>query len=235
MENIYKILEEGREAFNRQDYAIAKKSFLQFIEVEKNFADVYNFLGYICFIEDDLSGAIYFYKKAVEINPSYTEALMNLIMVLQLNNELDTAEHYMEKMKQIRKTEGLENRYCLGKIANKHWDIAKNYTGLCMYDEAIQEFKKALKLGPNFFDIRLDYAVTLRDCGQVEEAVYELDKILKSKPDYVAAYIHLGICYYKQGYIGFAIDAWQKGYALNPENNILQSFLYILDNAEEIG
>jgi hypothetical protein len=35
--------------------------------------------------------------------------------------------------------------------------------------------------------------------------------------------------------MGFAIDAWQKGYALNPENNILQSFLYILDNAEEIG
>jgi tetratricopeptide (TPR) repeat protein len=235
MKNMYKLLEEGKHAFEKQYFATAKKLFLEFIEKEKKFADVYNHLGYIYFSENNFAEAIYYYKKAVEINPSYTEAIINLIIVLQLSNDLNTAEYYMEKMKQFQETEGFEDRYCLGKIANKHWELAKDYNSLCMHNEALEEYEKALKLGPNFFDIRLDYAITLRDCGKIEESVFELDKIIKNKPDYVDAYIHLGICYYKQGYMGFAIDAWQKGYALNPENNILQSFLYILDNAEEIG
>ena len=234
MENIYKLLEEGKYAFERQNYTEAKDLFLKFIATEKKFADVYNYLGYIFFNEDNLTESIEYYKKAIEINPSYTESIMNIVMVAQLNNDLETAELYMTKMKQIQETDGLRDKYCLGKIANKHWEIAKNYRNLYMYNEALEEFVKALRLGPNFYDIRLDYSITLRDFGKVEEAVYELDKILSAKPDYVAAYIHLGICYFKQGYLGFAIDAWQKGYALNPANNILQSFLYILDNAEEI-
>ena len=235
MDNIYKLLEDGKHAFERQNYAEAKNLFLKFIETEKKFADVYNYLGYIFFNEDNLIESFEYFKKAIEINPSYTEAIMNLVMIAQLKNDLKTAEFYMAKMRQIKETDGLKDKYCLGKIANKHWEIAKNYKSLYMYNEALEEFVKALKLGTNFYDIRLDYAITLRDIGKVEEAVYELDKILSAKPDYVAAYIHLGICYYKQGYLGFAIDAWQKGYALNPTNKILQSFLYILDNAEEIG
>jgi tetratricopeptide (TPR) repeat protein len=123
----------------------------------------------------------------------------------------------------------------MGKLSNMHAEIAEVYKSMLLYDEAIEEYKKALNLSPQFPDIRLNYAITLRDAGKVESAIFEFDRVLIDKKNYVDAYIHLGVSYYKLGYLGFAIDAWKKGYELDPSNKILQSFLFILNSAEEVG
>lgn len=235
MSDIFKLLDEGRDAFGKGDYFSAKKIFLEVIENNDGFADVYNSLGLICFLDDEYRSSILFYKKAVEINPFYSEALMNLVVVMHQTGNINDAEIYMKQLKQIKSVQGTADRHCLGKLANKHAETAEIYKSMFMYDGAIEEYQKALELSPEFPDIRLNYAITLRDAGRIEDAIYEFDKILIQKPQYMVAYVHLGICYYKIGYIGFAINAWKKGYELNPKDRVLKSFLFVLNNVEEIN
>lgn len=234
MSEIFRYLEEGRHAYSVANYPEAKKNFLVFIKEKDSFADVYNSLGMIFFLEDDPEASIKYYKKAIEINPAYSEALMNLVVVMHHVGNMSDAEIYMKQLKQIKEVEGTADRHCVGKLANKHAELGEMYKTLLMYDGAIEEYRKALELSPEFPDIRLSYAIILRDAGKVEDAIYELDKILINKPDFVPAYVHLGTCYYKMGYIGFAIKAWKKGFELDPNNKKLQSFLFVLENAEEI-
>jgi tetratricopeptide (TPR) repeat protein len=235
MEDIFVILEEARSYFAKKNYDKAKPLFLKFIETHTGFADVYSSLAMIYYIEDDYEKSIEYYEKAISINPNYSEAIMNIIVVLHHVGEIEKTEKYLDKLKEIKSVKGTADRYCMGKLSNMHAEIAEVYKTMLLYDEAIAEYEKALKLSPAFPDIRLNYAITLRDAGKVEDAIYEFDKVLIDKNNYVDAYVNLGVSYYKLGYLGFAIDAWQKGYQLDPNNKVLQSFLFILDNAEEIS
>ncbi|MBZ4642558.1 MAG: Tetratricopeptide 2 repeat-containing protein, partial [Deferribacteraceae bacterium] len=54
------------------------------------------------------------------------------------------------------------------------------------------------------------------------------------KENFVEAYVHLGITYFKIGYIGFAISAWKKGLAINSENKLLKTFIYLVEAAKEV-
>jgi len=232
--NIFYILERGKLDFEAGKYLEAKEKLEKFIEKNKNFADVYCKLGYIYFIEDNYLKAIEFFKKAVEINPSYTEGLINLTTSLQFIGENEEAMKYMNQLKSVSYLEGIADKHSLGKISNMHCETADAYMRLFMYKNAIDEYEKALQLNPGFPDIKLKYAIALREYGDLERAIYILDNLIIEKENFVEAYVHLGITYFKIGYIGFAISAWKKGLAINSENKLLKTFIYLVEAAKEV-
>ncbi|MCB4203803.1 tetratricopeptide repeat protein [Deferribacterales bacterium Es71-Z0220] len=233
-ESIFHLMEKGKIAFDSGKYEEAKKYFEEFIEHNKNFADVYCKLGYIYFVKDEYHKAIDFFKQAVEINPSYTEALINLATSLQYVGENDEALKYMNQLKSVTYLEGIADKHCLGKISNMHAEIADAYVSLFLYKNAIDEYEKALELNPGFPDIRLKYAIALREYGDFERAIFVLENIIMEMESFVDAYVQLGITYYKIGYIGFAISAWKKGFELNKNNKLLNTFLYLVEAAKEV-
>lgn len=232
--HIFHLMEKGKNAFESGKYKEAKKYFEEFIKHNKNFADVYCKLGYIYFIEDEYHKAIDLFKKAVEINPSYTEALINLATSLQYIGKEDEAIKYMNQLKSVAYLEGIADKHCLGKISNMHMEIADAYVSLFLYKNAIDEYEKALELNPGFPDIRLKYAIALRESGDFEKAVNVLENLTREMKSFVDAYVQLGITYYKIGYIGFAISAWKKGLELNKNNKLLNTFLYLVEAAKEV-
>lgn len=235
MDELFKNYELAKNAFDSGNYEEARTVFEKFIKENHDFADVYNYLAYIYYLDDDREKSIEFYKKSVAINPSYTEALMNLVLVLHEIGDADQAQKYMNQLKSIQYYEGVADKHCLGKLSNMHAETARAYLSLFWYEEAINEFEKALKLNPEFPDIRLEYAIALRDYGKVEESIYEFDQVIISKPVYTEAYVQQGIAFYKLGFLGFALESWKKGYELDSSNKLLKTFIYLLDGAMEVS
>lgn len=68
----------GWQYFYKNDPKIAMKRFNQAWLLDQNNADVYYGFGHLLSIRKETDKAIEFYKKAIEINPKHTFALVNL-------------------------------------------------------------------------------------------------------------------------------------------------------------
>lgn len=232
--NIYQIYEEGKKAFIEKRYDVAKERFESLSNTKIKFADVFCHLGYIYAFENEYERAVENFKKAIEINPSYTEAIIGLAVLLQDKGDLNEASLIFNQLKSVSYRDGIADDYCLGKLSNKHAELGDDYMNLFLYEGAIREYEMALKLKPSYPDIRLKYAIALREYGDFERAVFELDNVLINHPKYVDAYVHLGITYYKIGFIGFAISAWSKGMEIDRNNRLLKSFIHFVESVKEI-
>lgn len=233
--NVYQIYEEGKKAFDEKLYEIAKERFESLSNSEVKFADIFCHLGYIYTFENNYDKAIDNFRQAVKINPSYTEAIMGLAVLLQDRGEQKESETLFNQLKSVSYKGGIADDYCLGKLSNKHAELGDYYVNLFLYEGAIYEYEMALKLNPGYPDIRLKYAVALREFGNFEKAIFEMDNILIEHPRYVDAYIHLGITYYKIGFIGFALSAWKKGMEIDPDSRLLKSFIHFVESAKEVS
>jgi tetratricopeptide (TPR) repeat protein len=68
-----------------------------------------------------------------------------------------------------------------------------------MYDKAIDECKKALKIKPDFPEAYNNLGYIYYETGKYSFAINEYKKAIELKPDYISAHNNLGIAYKKVG------------------------------------
>lgn len=226
---------KGLEAFERKDYEEAKVRFLKAMEEGgQNFPDILNKLALILSLEGQREEAVQHLKRALEINPKYTEAAVNLAYLL---NELGRYEEAMEIKNRLHCLfdERLKKNidpFVLGKIANMHADTAERYIEIGYLNDAIDELKKALKLRPNFIDLRTKIAILYRETGNIDEAIEQLTHSILENPKYVPAYIQLGLTYFVMGEKELAQKQWDKALELDPQNAVAKVYLNMLKKKE---
>jgi len=84
-------------------------------------------------------------------------------------------------------------------------------------EEAIAEFRDALRLEPNNGQTRYDLATTLLQSRQYEDAADQFRAALRLMPNFVKAHNNLGVTLASQGRLDDAIDQFQKALTLQPE------------------
>src|SRR3989344_1440281 len=96
---------------------------------------------------------------------------------------------------------------------------------LNQYDAAIKEFKNALKLNPEKFDITYNIALSFFNSENYKEASNYFDKAIKLKQDNElksSAYYYKGICFLKnkksEKIVLKALDCFSKGLEINPKD-----------------
>lgn len=222
---------KGLEFFEKKDYEQAKKYFLKVMEEGgSNFPDVLNKLALILSFEGDRETAITYLKKALEINPKYTEAAVNLAYLLNEIGKYEEAMEIKNKLHHLYDERFKRNidPFVLGKIANMHSEIAERYIEIGYTHEAIEELKKALKLRPHFIDIRTKLAVLYREVGDIDSAIEHLTQSILENPNYVPAYIQLGLTYYVMGEKELAKKQWDKALELDPNNAVAKIYINML-------
>jgi len=85
-----------------------------------------------------------------------------------------------------------------------------------MKDEAIEAYKKALLLKPDYADAYSNIGAVLQDQGKLDEAIEAYNKALALKPDYAVAYNNKGNALKDQGKLDEAIEMYNKVISLNP-------------------
>jgi tetratricopeptide (TPR) repeat protein len=222
------LYDRATRAFNDGKYPEAAALFEEIIADNPRFADVYNKLGIIAHLSNFYSRACTLFKKAIEINPSYTEASMNLAITLNAMGEFDQANEVMARARQIAKTTPQAiDPFILGKLANDHFRLGNIYLDMGMNEDAIDEYKKAIKLQPKFPDVLTNLGVALRNLGQNEDALQHLRLATIANPSYLSGWVQLGITHTIMGKKELAIQILQKALAEHPHLKQLEGYLHI--------
>jgi len=235
LEELY---EQGMDAFNKNEYAIAEQAFLQILSAKPDFADVQNKMGIIYKQTNRIELAVRAFEKAVELNPRYTEASLNLAVTLSDRGSYEKAREVFEKAAQFTekaaaapvadKTKSMKpalDPFVKGKLADEHRRVGKLYYDMGLLDEAIDEYQKALRLAPTFADIITQLGIALRDQGKHNEAIKEFNRAIEINANFIPARLNLGITYYSQGFYGLAEEEWRKALKINPDNAAIKTYL----------
>lgn len=230
------LIEQGKNFFKNQAYKKAESVFEKIIADKREFADVYNMLGVINHQVGEFNKAISYFQKALKINNNYTEAMLNLSVLYNDLGEYKQARALVARSKKESKKTGNQlDPFLKGKLANKHAEVGDLYRGVGIYEKAVEEYKKALELAPNFYDIRNRLGICLRELGKKKEALKEFQKIAKEKPSYTEAQIQLGVTFYSIGQKKEARNVWNKLAALNPKHELVRMYLKLSDDQKAVS
>ena len=89
--------------------------------------------------------------------------------------------------------------------------------GLMQFVAAIDSYKQALKIKPDYAEAYYNMGVALNDKGDPEAAIESYKQALKIKPDYAEAYSNIGNVLKDQGDLEAAIDSYKQAININPD------------------
>lgn len=221
------LFQEGR-------YDEAERVFLQLVTHRpQGFADIYNKLGFIYQWRGELQKAADFFQKALNLNPKYTEAALNLAVTYNDMGLYDEAVETFNRAASVVKAQPKSlDPYIRGRLANEHARLGDLYYALGLYEEALDEYRKALTLRPNLVDIMTKIGITLRDQGALDEAIRILMRVKEVHPRYSQAFIHLGITYYMKGFVDLARSEWEALKELDPNSHGANLYLALAKKEE---
>ena len=230
-------LNAARDLYQSGDYDQAEEHLRAVLEHHDGFADVHNMLGVILQQRGDTQAACTSFERALELNPRYNEAALNLSVCY---NELGRYEEGKAVYAQaagerpapaatagspVGHNAELLDDFVRGKIANLHADLGSAYTAVGMLEAATGEYRKALELCPTFVDIRTKLATTLRDAGDTTAALDEFEAITESAPGYLPARIHMGVTLWSLGKRDEARAQWRDVLERDPDNRSVRVYL----------
>jgi tetratricopeptide (TPR) repeat protein len=229
VKGIKKLYDSGVELFDKGNYTEAEDLLMEVIRRSPGYADVHNRLGVISSLNGDLLKAAGFFRNALKLNPGYTEASLNLSITYNEMGEHEKAQQVFDHASRATlRSPGELDPFVAGKLANEHYKLGNMYVDFNLYDEAIDEYKKAVRLKPGLADIHTKLGVALVERGKVKEAISEFSAAKRANPYYGPAWVHLGLAYFRQGRKELAFREWEDALRKNPELKEARSFLNIL-------
>jgi tetratricopeptide (TPR) repeat protein len=233
-EKVHEMYHLASRQFEKENYEEARRLLEKLAEEAPFFADVYNKLGFIYHQDGAFGKAAKAFEKALELNPKYTEASLSLAVTYNNLGRYEDSEAIFHKAAAEARTDQDDlDPFIKGKLANQHAALADIYFDLGLYDEATDEYRKAVGLGKSFADLHTKLAIAHREQGDFDEALKQFQAAMTINAKYIPAYLHLGITHYKRGQIDEAVAVWEKAIAVNPNARTVKVYLEFIKNRKD--
>ena len=223
------LLAQARERFAVQDYYGAVHLLEEVLQSGRSFADVHHLLGLSLALLGQKERALAEFEHALALNPRYIEANIHRGVLL---NELGRAEEAEESFRAaaVHGEGGAAGftRPVAGKLANQHAELGDAYAEAGALARAIEQYERALELGPGFQDLRYRMARVMLEAGRPLEARDALEDVLRARPNFVDAEAALGLAHFLSGDGIGARDVWRACLARRPENARVEAYLAML-------
>jgi tetratricopeptide (TPR) repeat protein len=182
----------------------ARDSFKAALNVDALYEEAYYNLG-ISFAHEDLTTAVTYFRKAVELDPGYAKANSELGWALRRRNENTEAEYYLRKALELDERDAWTHIY-LGNLIWAKRDLSSAedlfrraidlwpnssipywcFAIFCEYEgrdeEAENLYKQALGMDPDDAQANRFFGTYLKDIGQTAKAKAYLERALELDP-----------------------------------------------------
>jgi len=140
-------------------------------------------LGAVYGVLRDFNAAEKCCRKALQLNPDFSEAHLNLGNVLKAQSRYRKAiASYREAIR--CRSDYLSAYHCLGNL----------YREVMMHDKAVETFRIGLKISPDNPSVLYDLANTYKARGEIVEAVRCFQRVLALNPGHTLAQMNLAVC-----------------------------------------
>ena len=102
---------------------------------------------------------------------------------------------------------------------------AKVLMGLGRNPEAIDCYRKAVELKPNYAEAHAALGDQYSMAGKTTEAIAAYEAAIKAKPDYAMAFLNLGVMLTRQGQLDEATQKLTHVLTLEPNNTVAKDYL----------
>lgn len=220
------LIDEARSAFIEGDYATAEPLLNQPTLLNSRNPEVFQMLATIYYDQGKFNKAITTFRKALEIDASYTDAAVGLSIILNDIGRYDEAKRIFENAKaQLDAKRQTAPPDSNEKFAAKHAELADLYLQHQRYAESAQQYTHAIQLSGKKTDLTLQLAECYVQAGQKEKAIKELKALLQTDPRLAAPRLKLGLIFYNSHHIAEAVDQWETVLRYEPRNTEAQRYL----------
>ncbi|MEQ1878780.1 MAG: tetratricopeptide repeat protein [Bdellovibrionia bacterium] len=220
------LLDGARRRFADGDYKGAEAMLHQLLMVNNRIPEVFQLLATIYYDRGQFSKAIKHFQRALEVDPTYTEASVGLSIIL---NDMGRYEEGKQVFQAAQKAlddakKKQADPYVEEKLAKQHIQTGDLYFQYQRYEEALEQFHKAFALKE-----RPEINLKIIDCyvkkGDADKAIRELKIFTKDHPQHTKAQIWLGVLLYNTKRIADAVDQWEKVLFREPSNEEARKYV----------
>jgi len=224
-----RLLARARDRFTVQDYYGAIYLLEEIVAGGRAFADVHHLIGVSLSLLGRHQEAITQFGRALELNPRYLEALIHQGLVLsELGRTRESEDSFRRAADSVAPPSAGLPAPVAAKLANQHAELADAYAEAGALGRAIEEYARALELGPGFQDLRYRMARVMLEAGRPLEAREALEEVLGARPNFVDAEAALGLAHFLSGDGVGAREVWRACLARRPENARVEAYLAML-------
>jgi tetratricopeptide (TPR) repeat protein len=179
--------------------------FLRAVRVTDRNYLAYNNLGFFKSNQGKVEEAMEFYRKSLEINPAYEDALNNMGFAFAARQQHAEALGYYEAALKVRP----------GHV-EVHNNLGNALSELGRIDEAIGHYEFVLKQKPDHADAHNNLGIALAMKGRLEEAIPHFQQAIQYRPNYASAHSNLGNAYAAQRRFDEAVREYKECLRLKP-------------------
>jgi tetratricopeptide (TPR) repeat protein len=225
---------EAKERFAAQDYFGVVHLLEELVASGRAFADAHHLLGLSFHLLGQPQRALEALDRALSLNPRYVEALVHRAVVLDALGRSDEAAAVLQEARDLGGglRQGIPATHA-AKLANLHADLGEAYAESGALDRAIEQYRRALELGPAFHDLRYRLARRLLEAGRAREAREELEQVVQARPGMFDAWAALGLAAYTGGDLEAARGVWMQLTRERPDDPKVRAYLGMLDRASQ--
>jgi tetratricopeptide (TPR) repeat protein len=216
----------GMNAWERGDYKGALEMFEGVLGKHPTFPDVHNKAGLCMAMLGDSEAALEEFERAIELAPTYAEAHLNRAIIL---NDLGRHEEAQQAFHEAGRLDSRHGNPFPGDVGNRiaitHAQVGDLYLVADHASRAIEQYRQALEIRPDFLDIRSKLAEALAETGEHEAARDELREVLGKNPNFTSARIRLGVVLQRMGDMKGAAREWMRAHSEDPTDMRPRAYL----------
>jgi tetratricopeptide (TPR) repeat protein len=230
--NADRLLDEAKEKFAAQDYFGAVHLLEDLVRSGRAFADAHHLLGLSFHLLGQSDRALAALDHALSLNPRYVEAHVHRALVLDALGRGSDAEAALLRARDVGgdARQGIPATHA-AKLANLHAELGEAYAETGAPERAIEQYRRALELGPTFHDLRYRLARLLLESGNPQDSRAELEKVVAAQPQLFDARAALGLAAYVGGDLKTARVVWTELRRERPDDAKVKAYLGMLDRA----
>ncbi len=228
-------VKEIQAKIQKKSYQEASELIRQALLIEPDNADFYYLRGILHSYQGRLTDSIEDLKRSLQLDPRHTDSAVCLSVILNDIGRYDEAKKIFEQanqsvfLKQIGDDAQIDRRFSV-----KHFELGDLYFRYRRFDEAIEEYNKAIQLEPQAVDIRIKRAKAYAKKGFITRAIQDLQQLKVERSTDLTVRIQLGLLHYSQGNVLDAELEWESVLEMDPVHREASAYLDLIKSARPV-